>query len=281
MSRLTVADLVVIVCEHHTGTHHPSIGDEAGVHSVRSRTPNSCEIPRTSEMGSAAPVRVPTSSSRGCDRADRVPRRVAVADAWRDQTVPRCRRPGRRGPGRPPRRGALPARSERRRQVHPDQDHGRLLPTGRGHHPLGRCRRGGPQPDRRDQAGHLHDLPGARSGARSHRRGEHLPRPRDLLGRLQPPVHRPPAGPSAVEQARPCRHRARPAGRQPRTGGTADRQRGAGAVSSDPVADLGRAVGGARSRWCRQPVPGCQGPDRRWCGRGLHLPPTRGDPADR
>ena len=80
------------------------------------------------------------------------PSRAAAADARDRQDLPRRARPRRRRPRRPARRGALPARPERRRQVHADQGAGRGPPPRRGRDRLAR-RAGHPEhPEHGDHA---------------------------------------------------------------------------------------------------------------------------------
>ena len=111
------------------------------------------------------------------------------------QGFPGVLRPRRRRPRRARRRGALPARPERRRQVDADQGaRPRRYQPDEGTIRLGR-RRGRPDlAAGRDQGRDLHDLPGARPGARPDGRREHLPRPRARPRRLLPARPRPTRG---------------------------------------------------------------------------------------
>ena len=187
-----------------------------------------------------------------------------------------------RGPGR---RGALPARPERRRQVHADQGARRRPPARRG--------RGSPGSGEPVSLGH--PVAALKPGIATiyqeldlvdglSRRREHLPRPRDSPAA---------ASPSAAAAHRARARAARRASATPRSRPT--REVGplsaagkqivsiARALSQRRPADRhGRAVGRARRRGGRA-TSSASSRDltaaRR--GRRLHLAPARGDPPDR
>ena len=181
------------------------------------------------------------------------------------------------------RRGALPARPERRRQVHPDQGARRRAPARRGRRSPGRARRSrSATPQAADAPGHRHDLPGARPGRRAR------PSPRtssSATSRRRPGSRRPRAARTrrarAARPARPPRDPAAPRGRAGCPPPAADRSM-ARALSHDArliVMDEPSAV--LDPRRGRQPVPGDPRPDRRGRRGRLHLAPARGDPHDR
>ena len=203
-------------------------------------------------------------------------------DARHRQAVPGCSCPRRRGPRHPRRRGALPARAERRGQVHAHQGARRRAPAGRGPDP--RRRRAGHDraPGRRADARHRDDVPGARRRRRPVRRGEHLPGPRALDRRVLPAPLSDPEHPQAARAPRP------PSGISPR------REVGTLSAAGKQIVSMARALShDARvivmdepsavldSEEVAQPLPRGPGPDGRRRGRRLHLPPARGDPPDR
>ena len=114
------------------------------------------------------------------------------------------------------------------------------------------------------------------------RRGEHLPRPRAQRPADSPSAARPAAAArDLLAPARPPRDLAGSRGRPAVRRRQADRQHGPRAVPRRPADRHGRAVGGARLRRGREPVPRHPRPHRRRCRRRLHLAPARGDPRDR
>ena len=176
---------------------------------------------------------------------------AAALLAWRDIVK---QFPGvgarRRRPRRPPRRGALPPRPERRRQVDPDQGarRRRTSPT--------RARSPGsgeevhlahPQAAMRPR--HRHDLPGARPRRRPHRRREHLPRPRAESRSGSPSAGPPRSRAAAAPASASATPRSRRAARSARSSPPASRSSAWPARSRTTPADRhGRAVGGARRR---------------------------------
>ena len=180
-----------------------------------------------------------------------------------------------------PGRGALPARPERCRQVHADQGAGGRPPSRRGRHRVARRAVTLSTPGHRDLARHLHDLPGARPRRRAERRGEHLPRPREVARRPAPSGRHPRAARALLarlghEEIRVDREVGHPAGVRP-----ADRQHGAGPLPRHPADRDGRAVRGPRPAGGADAVPGDPRPDLRGRRGRLHLPPARGDPPGR
>ena len=108
--------------------------------------------PRPSRQEHRMTVEAPARPTRPARR----PRRPAAGDARHPQALPRRARPRRRRPHRAGRRGALPARAERRRQVDADQDPVGLVPARRRARSAGRA---GRWPSRRRS-------PRSRSGSR-------------------------------------------------------------------------------------------------------------------
>ena len=180
------------------------------------------------------------------------------------------------------RRGALPARPERRRQVHPDQGAGRGAPRRRRGDQLAgrsrsrrpprrpRCAPASPPSTRSSTWSTTCRSPRTRSSATSRagpgslRRRSTADRTREILARLG---HA--RDPAAAAGARAA------GGRQ------ADRQHGAGAVARRPADRHGRAQRRARPRRGGEPVPDHPGADRAGHRGHLHLAPARGDPRDR
>ncbi len=140
---------------------------------------------------SQAAVEIPSDDRVATDAMTAAAR---ARDAGDSQSLPRRRRARRRGSRSVRRRGAHPARRERRRQIDADEDPQRRLPQGcrRDRHP--RRRRRDSQPGRRDRAGCPGHLPGAEPDSAPVGRGEHLSRcgadARPRLDRLAPTVRR-------------------------------------------------------------------------------------------
>ena len=188
-----------------------------------------------------------------------------------------------RGLRRPRRRGALPARPQRRRQVDADQ-----VRVGRGRPDRGRDPLQRRAAARRRAVGSRmafgvgDDLPGARPGRGPARRREHLPRPRAAPAR--------PARPRPDARARRprCSSASTTATSRPdmfvrdaaprRAADRLDRPR---ALAQREAADHGRAVLDPRRRRGRDPVRRRPPAHRRRRRRHLHLAPPRRDPAHR
>ncbi len=145
--------------------------------------------------------------------------------------------------------------------------------AGRADHPLDAAGRHAP----RDR----HDLSGARPRRRPLRRGEHLPRARDVQRRLVQAWRAERRGAQGPRPPGARRDRHQDRGRHALERRQADREHGPRALARRPADRHGRALGGAGAQRGRQPVPHdprAAGPGRR--GR-LHLPSPRGDPRDR
>ena len=202
----------------------------------------------------------------------------------RRQAVLLGARPGRRRPRRARRRGALPARPERRGQVDADQDPLGLLPARRGHDLVerrARSRFGHPQAAIKAGIATIYQeldlVPGLT------RRREHLPGPRDVAPAGSP------GGATGQRAAREILARLGPRRDQPHRGWWATCRRPASRSSAwrgrsrttldllildEPSAVLDH--GEVENLFRVDPRP--HRPGRR---DRLHLPPAGGDPPDR
>ena len=215
----------------------------------------------------------------GRGRPDRLSR------CWRcgnRQGFPWRARAGRGRPAGPRRRGALPARAERRRQVDADQGAGRRPLASTRARCCGRASRR--RSARRSPRSSRASPPSTRNwtwstGSRSARTSSSVtncPRPASRSAR-------PPAGgrESCWQRLGHPEISAEPGSRLAVRRRQADRLGRPGAVPRCPADRDGRAVGRAGRRGGREPLPHRRRPRRRRRGRGLHLAPAGGDPPDR